>query len=291
MPILIVDDSDSSRLLLAAMLQEAGYRKPLLAASAEEAFELLAASRREDGDCGVDLVLMDIVMPDVDGIEATARLKGDSRWRDIPVIMVTVRDEAVSLERAFEAGAMDYIGKPVGGMEIRARVRSALRLKREIDKRKARERELEALTRKLEALSRMDGLTGVANRRYFDETFLGEWRRCRRENAALSLLMIDIDHFKEYNDAYGHIQGDACLRGVVAAIRTALKRPGGFSGQDRGGGVRGGPAGYRDRRSLGHRRVHPEQPSAHGHRAQRLQVRRRGDGERRGGHRGARRGA
>lgn len=228
MPILIIDDSDSSRLLLASMLREAGYRKPLLAGSAGEAFELLAENCGEDGECGVDLALMDIVMPDMDGIEATARLKGDPRWRDIPVIMVTVRDEPVSLERALEAGAMDYIGKPVNAMELRARVRSALRLKREIDRRKARERELEALTSRLEALSRVDGLTGAANRRFFDETFLGEWRRCRRENAALSLLMIDIDHFKKYNDAYGHVQGDACLCSVVKAIRAALKRPGDF---------------------------------------------------------------
>ncbi len=228
MPILIVDDSDSSRLLLSAMLGEAGYRKPLTAASAQEAFDILSTHTRPDGDPEVDLVLMDIVMPEIDGIEAAARLKGDPRYRDIPVIMVTVRDEALSLERAFEAGAMDYIGKPVNGMELRARVRSALRLKREIDRRKARERELEELTRKLETLSKQDGLTGVANRRFFDETFMVEWRRLRRDGASLSLLMIDIDYFKYYNDAYGHVQGDACLCSVAKAIRAALKRPGDF---------------------------------------------------------------
>lgn len=200
----------------------------MTAHDAAEAFALLEERASPGGEPGVDLILMDIVMPRMDGIEATMRLKADERLRDIPVIMVTVRDEAASLERALEAGAIDYISKPVNRLELCARVRSVLRLKEETDRRKARERELEALTEKLEQLSNQDGLTSVGNRRRFDEVYEKEWMRSRRDGLPLSLLMIDIDCFKAYNDTYGHLKGDSCLKVVAEAISKALKRPGDF---------------------------------------------------------------
>ncbi len=215
-------------MLLSGILRAAGHEDVVTAHDAAEALAFLEERAATGGESGVDLILMDIVMPRMDGIEATKRLKADDRFRDIPVIMVTVRDEAASLERALEAGAIDYISKPVNRMELCARVRSVLRLKEETDRRKARERELEALTETLEQLSNQDGLTAVSNRRRFDEVYAKEWLRARRDAMPLSLLMIDIDCFKAYNDTYGHLKGDTCLKVVAEAICMALKRPGDF---------------------------------------------------------------
>jgi diguanylate cyclase (GGDEF)-like protein len=227
MLILIVDDSDSSRLLLETILRNAGYTQVVTAGSAAEALDVLGVNGGGQS-LDVDCVLMDIVMPGMDGIEAVRAIKATPRLRDIPVLMVTVRDEEESLERAFEAGAIDYIQKPVSKIELRARVNSALRLKAEMDARKARERELEELTGKLAQLSNMDGLTGAPNRRNFEAFFRSEWKRASRSGLPLSVLMIDIDFFKNYNDHYGHLDGDECLRRVAAAINGALRRPSDF---------------------------------------------------------------
>jgi len=228
MKILVVDDSISQAMLLTGILRQAGYDNIVEAHDAAAALDTLENGVGRDGDPDVDLILMDIVMPGMDGIEATKRLKADERFRDVPVIMVTVRDEVASLERALEAGANDYISKPVNRLELCARVRSVLRLKEEIDRRKARERELEALTERLEQLSNQDGLTAVSNRRRFEEVYEKEWLRAKRDGAPLSLLMIDIDCFKAYNDTYGHLKGDCCLKAVAEAICMVLKRPGDF---------------------------------------------------------------
>jgi diguanylate cyclase (GGDEF)-like protein len=193
--------------------------------SAHEALQQLEAACGDDCSQAVDLVLMDINMPGIDGIKATRMIKEHPALRDIPIIIVTVSDELETLEKAFEAGAIDYINKPVNSAEMLVRVRSALRLKLEMDQRKARERELEELTRKLQELSNQDGLTGVANRRCFEDILQIEWLRARREQTPISLLMIDLDFFKPFNDTYGHLQGDVCLIAIATAIRNALKRP------------------------------------------------------------------
>ncbi|MCK4534931.1 MAG: diguanylate cyclase [Syntrophobacterales bacterium] len=231
MGILIVDDSTDARLLLESLLKKAGYGDIALTESAYEAIEYLDT----DGAEGIDLILMDVLMPGMDGVEACRRIRKNTRLQDIPVIMVTAKAEEIDLKSAFDAGAVDYVTKPVKKIEFLTRIRSVLKLKHETDKRKARERELLEMTEKLdranqrlEYLSYMDELTDIANRRYFEESFKQEWNRARRYSRRMSLIMMDIDLFKNYNDTYGHKEGDVCLRKVAMALKHTLKRPGDF---------------------------------------------------------------
>ena len=144
MSLLIVDDAASQRILLKAALKKAGYEDLLLASSAQDAFEQLGMnnSQTEIAAAAIDLILMDINMTGLDGIEACRQIKTIEALRDIPIIMVTGSTEIEDLDAAFEAGAIDYIAKPIHAVELLARVRSVLKLKHEMDQRKAREREL-----------------------------------------------------------------------------------------------------------------------------------------------------
>jgi diguanylate cyclase (GGDEF)-like protein len=157
-----------------------------------------------------DLVLLDVAMPGVDGYEVCRRLKLDARTGDVPIIFVTAHDRPEDEVKGLDAGAVDFIAKPVHPSIVRARVGTQITLKLQADQ--------------LRDMALTDALTGVANRRSFESLLEAEWRRCRRDRLPLSLIMIDIDHFKLYNDAYGHQAGDECLRQIAYALGTTLRR-------------------------------------------------------------------
>jgi len=224
--ILIVDDSPKAHLLIESMLRAQGYSDLTSAESASQAFAMLGLEPDgETGPADFDLILMDLLMPEMDGLEACRRIKSCPQLADTPLIMVTAEDSTERLKEAFDAGAVDYIRKPVNHVELMARVKSALRLKQEMDCRKAREQELVVMTDKLRKLSTLDGLTGIANRRRFDDELLRTWRRGQRESSPVALILMDIDHFKAFNDHYGHLAGDDCLRRVAQVLAQNVKRP------------------------------------------------------------------
>ena len=158
-----------------------------------------------------DLVLLDIVMPGMDGFEVCTRLKADELTRNIPVIFVTAHTDAEQETHGLDVGAVDFISKPVNPAVVRARVKTHLTLKLQSD-----------VMRKLVFL---DGLTGVYNRRYFDQQLSIELARSVRNKSPLALIMLDVDFFKRYNDRYGHQVGDDCLRQVALCVKEGLRRP------------------------------------------------------------------
>jgi diguanylate cyclase (GGDEF)-like protein len=232
MSILIIDDSADMRVSLKAVLEVEGFPDVATAGSAREAYRLLGLEGTP-ATLTADVILMDIMMPNVNGVAACRRFKQEPRTADVPILMITGQSQDEILQAAFAAGATDYITKPVKVVELVARLRSAQTLKRELDERRRREQELLRVTSQLkqanetlQKLSDQDALTGVANRRSFDGHLVHEWSRAAREQTPLSIIMIDIDYFKRYNDHNGHLRGDECLRQVAGALTAPLKRPG-----------------------------------------------------------------
>ena len=178
-----------------------------------------------------DLVVTAAQLPDGSGIELCRTIRERPQIGDLPVIVVTASDRFCEVQVAFEAGAADFIVKPLRSMELLARVRSAVRLKREMDARRRREvelertkKELQEANRELERLAVEDAVTGIANRRVFDSTFASEWSRALRHGSYLSLILIDVDHFKAYNDLYGHRHGDSVLAAVASVLKSCARR-------------------------------------------------------------------
>ncbi len=227
MKILIVDDSFAQRKLLAAILGGAGYTDLHYARHGSDALVQLEQTVNEHGESTVDLVIMDYRMNGMDGAEACRRMKQDSRYQDIPVIIVTAMQNDKILTEAFEAGAMDFVARPFRTVELLARIRSALTLRKELMLRKERERELRELNEVLRLANDLwhnesitDGLTGLRNHRYFEIQLVRQWWECARLNKSLCLFMLDVDYFKQYNDTLGHQEGDVCLKMVADALDT-----------------------------------------------------------------------
>ena len=230
MKIAIVEDSLTTRALLEDILFSAGYSDIVCFSSGKKLLEFLD---EENGSSELDLILMDIVMPELDGTQVCKVIKEKEKAKDIPVIMITSRTQPEDLEKAFRSGAMDYIKKPVNRIEFLARVRSALTLKNEMDRRKIREKELLRVTRLLEKANEqlqkqasLDGLTEIPNRRFFDEKFKELWEKTKTKDENLGIIMVDIDNFKNFNDYYGHIKGDGALKKVAQSLKKCLPSSG-----------------------------------------------------------------
>jgi len=207
--VLVVDDAPENVRVLGTALR--GQCRVRAATCGRDA---LAIAKGENPP---DLILLDIMMPGMDGYEVCRLLHEDPDTVEIPVIFITAMDEVEDETRGLDAGAVDYIAKPFSSAIVRARVRTHLELKRHRDE--------------LRNLSNLDGLTGIPNRRRFDEVLGLEWRRAVRSSHSISLLIIDIDHFKNYNDTFGHPTGDDCLREVAATLRGCALRSSDFVGR------------------------------------------------------------
>lgn len=203
--ILIVDDSPESIRLLSGLILDKG---DVLFATSGEAGLNLARQRRPD------LILLDVEMPDLSGYEVCRRLKDDPDTRDIAVMIVTSHHSSAHEVQALESGAIDFLTKPLAPAVVRARVQTQLTLKSQAD----------ALHRQ----AMLDGLTGLYNRAYFHEHLELEWRRHQRQQVPLGFALLDVDHFKAFNDQYGHVAGDACLRRVAEALKASTRRPAEF---------------------------------------------------------------
>jgi diguanylate cyclase (GGDEF)-like protein len=182
----------------------AGDYQVFMATSGEQALNICKSNPP-------DLILLDVVMPGLDGFEVCKQLKADASTWHIPVIFVTAHTDPTQETHGLNLGAVDFIAKPINPDVVRARVKTHLTLKFQSD-----------LLRKLVFL---DGLTGVFNRRYFDQQISTEWARAARNNKPLSLILLDVDFFKLYNDRYGHQAGDDALRLVAHTLKSSLRRP------------------------------------------------------------------
>lgn len=201
--LLVVDDQPANIQVLYQILSS-DYQV-FMATSGAQALALCAARQP-------DLVLLDLIMPDMDGYQVCQRLKEDAVTRDIPVIFITAQTDESAEEMGFDLGAVDFISKPINPRIVKARVKTHLMLKAQSDL--------------LRSWAYLDGLTGVHNRRFFDERVNAEMGRAIRNQTPLSLVMLDVDFFKRFNDHYGHQAGDDCLRRVASTLKNSLMRGG-----------------------------------------------------------------
>lgn len=218
MKILVVEDSHANLLALTSYVERFGATAHI-AESGEAALELFTSLRP-------DLVLLDITLPDVDGFAVAQRIRelempGD--WT--PIIFLSSLGDEANIERGIAAGGDDYLLKPISEMVLGAKIRAMQRIVLMRSSLVALTRKLDAANQELVRISSTDNLTGVANRRFFDEAMSVEWRRARRHSNSIAILLCDVDYFKLFNDTYGNRAGDDCLRKIAKAISQHTERP------------------------------------------------------------------
>src|SRR5687768_4062426 len=206
--ILVVDDNRDNVEIIATRLRFRGYQID----EASDGAQAIASVHQN----APDLILLDVMLPDIDGYEISRRLKGDESLPYIPIILVTARDSTQDKVAGLDAGADDYLTKPINFPELEARVRSMLRIKRLQD-------ELEEKNRELERVSISDGLTGLFNHRHIHGLLHEEFERADRTGERLTVAMFDLDRFKSVNDNYGHQSGDRVLEKFADILRETAR--------------------------------------------------------------------
>ena len=225
--ILVVDDHEDNVEVLRARLEARGYDVQG-AMSGQEALDTVK------GWCP-DLILLDVMMPDMDGLEVVRRLKADRELPFIPVIMQTALDSTERIVAGLEAGADDYVTKPINFAELEARVRSLLRIKKLQQELGEREKELSQMNDRLLEISLTDGLTGVDNRRALEQRLHEMFEHSLRLHEPVACIMCDIDHFKKVNDTYGHAAGDEVLKQFAEILKQEAReidRVGRYGGEE-----------------------------------------------------------
>ena len=213
MKVLLAEDSRSNQMLIRAYVEEAGHQVTIVG-DGQQAMESFIEERP-------DLVLLDVNMPVMSGIEVAQEIHKiidiENDW--IPIIFLSGMNESADIARGIDAGGDDYLIKPIDATVLNAKLRAMQRISE-------MRRQLHKANWELQMMAVRDGLTGISNRRHFDETLEREIKRAMRTNTFLSLVLCDIDHFKAFNDNYGHQGGDDCLKTVAQALQKTVNRSG-----------------------------------------------------------------
>lgn len=213
--ILVVDDVPVNIQLLVTYLAAEGYD----VVSAKDGYDAMKAVKEHQPD----LILLDVMMPKMNGFKVCEVIKSDDATKFIPVILVTALNELEDKVKGMNSGADDFLAKPFNKLELLVRVRSLLRIKHLHDELQEKVIELQRTKEELRQLAITDGLTGLYNYRYFKEQLLQELKRAQRHSLNISVVMIDIDHFKQYNDKNGHPAGDVVLKDIARLLRDNIR--------------------------------------------------------------------
>ena len=219
MKTLVIEDSKSSLNLLCKHIHKIGIT-PIPAGTGNAGIDLFLKERP-------DLVLLDIILPDLDGFEVARQIRQMESPGDwTPIIFLSSLNKDKDIEEGIAAGGDDYLLKPISEVVLAAKMRAMQRIIQMRQSLLVLTRKLDSANQELKRLTSLDGLTGIPNRRHFDEVLDREWRRAMRQGDELAILMCDIDFFKLYNDTFGHQAGDECLCKVAQALTSTMDRGG-----------------------------------------------------------------
>ena len=220
MKILVVEDSKVTMKALCSYLGRMGIENPLTAVTGQAAIDIFRTERP-------DIVLLDAILPDIDGFDIARQFRSMEKAGEwTAIIFLTSMDKDEDVARGIEAGGDDYLLKPISAAVLAAKIRAMSRLVEKQRQLAEVAQKQNVANKKLQRLSTVDALTGIGNRRLFDEFAQREWRRCLRMKKPLSIVMLDVDHFKLFNDTYGHPAGDACLKAVATQVARSAPRAG-----------------------------------------------------------------